>query len=126
MRHVLVFHDDPSVRQLLAVAFDGQGYTVTQVETMDDALMTLRAALHPVVTFLQLDRYPQPPPGSFFQRVSDHPELYGQHRFVAMHVRTLPEDEQQLLAGVGVSLVTTPISIARILELVADAFASLP
>lgn len=126
MRHVLVFHGDPSVRQLLAVAFDREGYAVTKVATIDDALMTLRAALHPIVTFLQLDPYPQPPPGSFFQRVSDQPELYGQHRFVAMHARTLSEDEQKLLADVGVSLVGRPISIERILEMVARTFASLP
>jgi hypothetical protein len=48
MAHVLVFYDDPSIAMLLAVICEEEGHAVTNVHSVEDALMVLRSSLHPV------------------------------------------------------------------------------
>ena len=126
MRHALVFAGDNGLRSLLATVLEEEGYAVTRVMTTDDALMTLRSALHPIVTLVQLDYLTEPSTMSFFERVHDDPDRYGQHRYMAISAWYHSQDELDLLAGLGVPLLPAPFTLEQLIQLVERAFASLP
>lgn len=124
-QHVLVFHDNPSVRDLLTTVHEEEGYLVTSVGTMDDALIILRASLHPLVAIVGNDLSSVHPLGSFFEIVRDHPNWYGQHRYVAFHSWDLSETDEALLCELGVTVLRQPFDTDDLLKLVAEAAASL-
>lgn len=55
MAHVLVLHDDQLVRELLTLICEEDGHNTTSVSTVADALMVLRASLHPIVAVVERD-----------------------------------------------------------------------
>lgn len=126
MRHTLVFAGDTGIRQMLTIVLEEEGYAVTRVLTADDALMTLRSALHPIVTLVQLDYLTEPSTMSFFERVHDDPDRYGQHRYIATSSWLHSQEELDLLAELGVPLLPAPFTLEQLMQLVAEAFASLP
>jgi CheY-like chemotaxis protein len=119
MAHVLVFYDEPSIAGLLALACEEEGHVVTTVHMVDDALMVLRSSLHPLVALCDHDLIFRHPSESFFAIIRDHPELYGQHRYIAFTSWSLSDDEQVLLDEVGVPLVSAPFSLMEVVDLIA-------
>ncbi len=127
MRHILLFHNVRTMREFLAVRLEHEGYAVTMTTTADDALMTLRSALHPLVAILERRIIPPFPCEPFFERVRDHPDLYGQHRYIVIHRSGFPvEGEQALMTALGVLTLERPFSWGQLLNVIAQAVASLP
>lgn len=125
MAHVLVFHDDLAIACLLTEVIEMEGHAVITVHTADDALMVLRTSLHPLVGVVERDRSSRHPGGAFFEIVRDHPDRYGQHRYIALHSWELSEDETTLMRSLNVSWLALPFSVDEVLALVNEAVASL-
>jgi hypothetical protein len=123
--HVLVFWDEPAILHLVTQVCTEEGYAVTTVRTVADALMVLRTSLHPIVALCERDHSSLPPDGPFFQHIYDRPDLYGQHRYVAFHSWQLSPEEQALLDALGVPLVSVPFSLTMLLEQIEQAVVSL-
>ena len=126
MRHALVYQDSSAFQLLLATRLELTGYVVTVVETGDDALMTLRSALHPVVALVSQRHHSPPAEGEFFRVVRGHPDLYSQHRFILIHMWPLTAEERQMMRDLGVFTLQMPFAGADLLSVVAHMFASLP
>lgn len=125
MAHVLVFHDDPSIRAFLTDVLEMEGYSVTSVGTMEDALMVLRTSLHPLIAIVERDRSSRHPGGPFFEIVRDQPDLYGQHRYIALYTWHLSDTEKALMQSLNVPLLELPFSVDKLFVLIAAAVASL-
>lgn len=126
MRHVLVYHDSLAFQLLLATRLELTGYSVTVVETGDDALMTLRSSLHPIVAVVSQRHCSPPAEGEFFEVVRSHPDLYGQHRFILIQMWPLTAEERQTMRDLGVVTLQMPFPVADLLSVIAHMFASLP
>jgi CheY-like chemotaxis protein len=121
MAHVLVFYDDSSIAMLLTVICEEEGHAVTRVHSVEDALMVLRSSLHPMIALCERDHSSRNPAGPFFAIIRDHPDLYGQHRYIAFHSWNLSDDEQALLDGLGVPLLGVPFSVQQLIAAIAAA-----
>jgi CheY-like chemotaxis protein len=115
MAHVLVFYDDESIAMLIAEICEEEGYAVTVVHSVEDALMVLRSSLHPMIALCERDHSSRDPAGPFFVIIRDHPELYGQHRYIAFHSWNLSDDEQALLDEVGAQLISVPFTSSQLI-----------
>lgn len=124
MAHVLVFDDDQAIAEMLTMFFEDEGHVVTKVHTADDALMVLRTSLHPLVAVVERDHSSRHPGGPFFEIVRDQPDLYSQHRYIALHAWQLSDDEKMLMQSLNVPLMGLPFSLDKLLALVAAAVAS--
>ena len=125
MTHVLVFHDMPQIRELLTVFLEEEGFVVTSAGTMEDALMVLRTSLHPLIA-VEERCYSSPQAfSSFFENIRDHPDWYGQHRYIAL-ASPSSGDEEALLRTLNVALLPRPYPIEALLALVAEAAVSFP
>lgn len=125
MRHILLFHNDRTMRELLAMALEYEGYAVTTTATTDDTLMTLRSALHPLVVIMERRIVPPIRFEPFFEPVRDRPDLYGQHRYVVIHSGFLYGDDQTLMTALGVVALERPFNWQYLANVIAQAFASL-
>lgn len=125
MAHVLVFYDDRLVRLLLTEICEMDEHAVTAVDTADDALMVLRTTLHPLVAIVYCGPRSITPQGPFFAIVRDHPELYGQHRYIALRARTLSDDEKALMRSLSVRLLTLPFRSEDLLSALKEEVAAL-
>jgi hypothetical protein len=65
------------------------------------------------------DHSSRDPAGPFFVIIRDHPDLYGQHRYIAFHSWNLSDDEQALLDGLGVPLLGVPFSMQQLIDAIA-------
>jgi CheY-like chemotaxis protein len=119
MAHVLVFYDEPSIAMLLAVICEEEGHAVTKVHSVEDALMVLRSSLHPMIALCERDHSSHDPAGPFFVTIRDHPELYGQHRYVAFTSWNLSDDERALLDEVGAPLISVPFTSSQLIYAIA-------
>jgi CheY-like chemotaxis protein len=119
MAHVLVFYDDPSIAMLLAMICEEEGHAVTTVHSVEDALMVLRSSLHPMIALCERDHSSHDPAGPFFVTIRDHPELYGQHRYVAFTSWNLSDDERALLDEVGAPLISVPFTSSQLIYAIA-------
>lgn len=126
MRHVLIYSEERGLRRFLGLVLQSKGYVITEVAVMDQALMTLRSTLHPVVTVMQLDTPSGPGGMAFFERIRAAPDLYGAHRFVAASSGAYSQDELDLLDGLGVTVLHPPFAVEELLEQIDRAFESLP
>jgi CheY-like chemotaxis protein len=119
MAHVLVFYDEPSIADLLACVCSEEGHAVTTVSTVADALIVLRSTLHPMIALCERDHSSRDPAGPFFAIIRDHPEHYSQHRYIAFKDWSLSDDEQALLDGLGVPLLSLPFTVAQVIDAMA-------
>lgn len=119
VRHVLIFDEDPDYAWLLTAICEGEGYTVTVTHTVDDALMVLRTTLHPLIVVTEYDYIILHTDGTFFQTIRDHPDLYGQHRYITLHWRTLSGEEVALLDGVSVLRISRPFQWQELIAILA-------
>ena len=119
MAHVLVFYDDPSIAMLLAVICEEEGHAVTVVHSVEDTLMVLRSSLHPMIALCERDHSSRDPAGPFFVIIRDHPDLYGQHRYIAFDSWNLSDDEQALLDEIGAPLISVPFSSQQLIYAIA-------
>ena len=119
MAHVLVFYDDPSIAMLLTVICEEEGHAVTVVHSVEDALMVLRSSVHPMIALCERHHSSCDPARPFFAIIHDHPDLYGQHRYIAFHSWNLSDDEQALLDGLGVPLLGVPFSVQQLIAAIA-------
>jgi CheY-like chemotaxis protein len=126
MKHILVLSAEPSIRSLLSEILELEGYSVTKVAGVDDALMILRSALHPILAVVQLDAYSQPPPLSFFEQVRDQPDRYSPHHFMATSSWSYSEEDLEFLAALNAPLLQSPFTADELLTVVAEVAASLP
>lgn len=124
MAHVLVFYDDSSIAMLIAEICEEEGHAVTVVHSVEDAHMVLRSSLHPMIALCERDHSSRDhssrdPAGPLFAIIRDHPELYGQHRYIAFTSWSLSDDEQALLDEVGVPLISVPFSLQQLIDAIA-------
>src|SRR5215469_2987476 len=125
MAHILVFQDDPSIRKMIAEICREEGHSVMEVSTVEDALMVLRTTLHPVVGIMERDHSSMHPDFPLFPTIRDHPELYGQHRYIAITWWHLTDDDEALLRELGLPWLAGPFAVERLLDAVNAAIASL-
>lgn len=124
--HVLVFNDDSVIRRVFTYVCEDAGHTVTAVSTVEDALMVLRTTLHPLVAIVERDHSSRHPETPLFPTIRQHPDLYGQHRYIAVHAWELSDDERATLRAMGVWIMTMPFSVDTLCAYIADAVAALP
>lgn len=119
MAHMLVFYDDPSIAMLLTQICEEEGHAVTNVHSEEDALMVLRSSLHPIIALFERNHSSHDPARPFFVIIRDHPELYGQHRYIAFDSWNLSDDEQALLDELGVTLLSVPFALPQLIDAIA-------
>ncbi|GAC1449742.1 MAG: hypothetical protein PVSMB4_08180 [Ktedonobacterales bacterium] len=126
MAHVLVFFDWLALQSTITGVCEQEGYAVTAVSTVEDALMVLRTTLHPLVAIVERDHSSRHPETPLFPTIRQHPDLYGQHRYIAVHAWELSDDERATLRAMGVWIIAMPFSIDTLCEYIAEAVAALP
>jgi hypothetical protein len=119
MRDILVFHWDVSIAQMLYEIREMEGYNVTRTSTVEKTLEALRTAPHPLIVLAERDHSSLHPDGPFFEIIRDHPDLYGRHRYFAMHSWSLSEEEIALLDGLGVPRLKVPFPVDQLFVLLA-------
>lgn len=109
---------------MLIFVCEDAGYPVTSVETLDDALMVLRTSLHPLITIVEGHYRFRGTFNAFFEHIRDHPNWYGQHRYIAL-ASPSSDDEEALLHTLNVALLPHPFPIDKLVDLIAHAAAAL-
>lgn len=123
--HVVILHNYPAIANLFAFTCEEAGYVATEVATTGDALMVLRSSLHPLVAIVDCDYSSSHADEPFFQTIYHHPDLYRQHRYIAMHAADVPEEERRSLEAMRVPLVGIPFTLAYLMDLVGQAASEL-
>jgi hypothetical protein len=126
MCDILVFHWDVAIAQMLQEICTLEGYNVTRTSSVEDrlveeALEALRTAPHPLIVLAERDHSSLYPGGPFFEIIRDHPDLYGRHRYIAIHWWSLSEAEIALLDGLGVPRLQGPFTVDQLLDVLAAA-----
>lgn len=120
MAHVLVYYPDRAIRQLVSEMCEIEGHNVTRVDTLDDALMVLRASLHRIVAILDWDHDWQHPYRDFFALRDANPDWYAQHGYIGLRWRPLTEEDEAVLAADGVRIFRGPFMAEDLLRAVAE------
>lgn len=116
--HVLIFHDWYPIAELLAMACEEEGHHITKTDTVEDTLAALQSSPHPLVVVAERDHSSLHPSGPFFHIIHEHPDLYGRHRYIAMHAWKIPEDERGLMDEMGIPLVAVPFDVQAMMQMV--------
>jgi hypothetical protein len=116
MHDILIFHDDVYLAHMMCTACQEEGYKVTCTSTVQETLEALRTAPHSLIVLAERDHSSLHPDGPFFEIIRDHPDLYGRHRYIAMHWLSLSEEEIALLDGLGVPRLEGPFTVERLVD----------
>ena len=120
MAHVLVYYPDRPIRQLVSAICEAEGHTVTAVDTLDDALMVLRASLHRIVAILDWDHDWQHPSLDFVALRDAHPDWYAQHGYIGLRWHELTAEDAAALAAAGVRIFRGAFAAEDLLRAVAE------
>ncbi|HEX9036328.1 MAG TPA: response regulator [Ktedonobacterales bacterium] len=83
MARVLVVDDDPTIRQLLTIAFSMDGHTVETLADGREVLATLRVSAERMIVFMDI-MMPYVDGLAVCHQLQDEPELLARHAVVVM------------------------------------------
>src|SRR5215469_14088313 len=98
-----------------------EGYNVARTSTIEKTLEALRTAPHLLIVLAERDHSSLHPDAPFFELIRDHPDLYSQHRYFAMHSWSPSEEEIALLDGLAVPRLKVPFPMQQLFDALATA-----